>query len=231
MSPTSSPNVPLPSLIKSLVPLFRRAVLSGLMICMACVIFLSIPDKIIGAGMFSLGLLVVVVLGLPLFTGKIGYLFHDREITVLQMCVIWLGNLLGAIIMARIAGCTMQHDIFAERVNSLVKTTLPTSNVKTFFAAVMCGIFMYIAVESWKLSQKTAPGAIIVILCVMGFILTGSLHSIAWMGYIELSDATRFLSSPFSGRPLGFILLVTFGNAFGSQLASFLELAFPAAKK
>jgi formate/nitrite transporter FocA (FNT family) len=47
-----------------------KSILAGIFIGIGCCLYLSIPDKLIGALCFSLGLLGIRIFQLNLFTGK-----------------------------------------------------------------------------------------------------------------------------------------------------------------
>jgi len=51
------------------------------MIGVGAVIYLSLENKVIGALLFSVGLLSICCLGLNLFTGKIGYVVENKQYT------------------------------------------------------------------------------------------------------------------------------------------------------
>lgn len=56
---------------------FGKAVIAGMAISLGCWMFLAVPDKTIGALLFSCGLLSVRIYKLNLFTGKIQYMITD----------------------------------------------------------------------------------------------------------------------------------------------------------
>lgn len=212
------------NVLKEGFKLYLRAILAGMFIGLAGFIFLCIQNTVIGSLLFAVGLLTILIMELPLFTGKVGYLFHDSSLTLVQLIVIWFGNLTGTGILAAIVAPTSAYSKVQERLAVSVPNTLAGTWYSTLLLAVLCGIFMYMAVESFKLT-KDMRGAVVTIMCVMGFILTGSLHSIANMFYMNACDSAHLISfTHFEIKPFVWILIMTLGNAIGSQLVSFLQL-------
>ena len=54
--------------------IFCRAVMAGLGIAMGGIVYLSMENQVIGAFLFAIGLYAIVLNGLFLYTGKVGYL-------------------------------------------------------------------------------------------------------------------------------------------------------------
>ena len=81
--------------MKKYVQTFLLAVLAGIAIGIGGVVYLSLDNKIAGALMFTVGLYTICVHGLNLYTGKIGYLVNQPRSYLLDLLVIWFGNLAG----------------------------------------------------------------------------------------------------------------------------------------
>ena len=75
----------------------------------------------------------------------------------------------------------------------------------------MCGVLMYTAVVVWKETSNVFSNALITVLCVSVFILSGFEHCIANMVYLFAGNC----GAPFMDQVL-FIALVTLGNSLGS---------------
>ena len=58
---------------------------AGVLISMGGIAYLAIPDKIIGAFIFSLGLLTVCLYSFNLYTGKVGYLLVNKPRYILEL--------------------------------------------------------------------------------------------------------------------------------------------------
>lgn len=179
---------------------FVLAVLAGLMIGFGCIIYLMCPNRIVGAFMFSFGLLTIVCQGLALYTGRVGYF---RRYGWADMAVTLAGNFTGTFLLARAFALTRHTCDIA----SVVAPKLADSSASIFLLAVGCGAMMYLAVDSYRRSQSW----LFVILPVAVFILSGFEHSIANMFYLSLAGAWDL-------DALRITLLAIAGNAAGSWL-------------
>lgn len=74
------------------------SILAGMVIAIGCILYLKIGG-VMGAALFSVGLMSVVLGKFKLFTGKAG-LFAEGKIGLGELGKIWLGNLLGTFIIA-----------------------------------------------------------------------------------------------------------------------------------
>ena len=181
---------------------FIKAILSGFMIAFGCIIYLMCPNKMVGALLFSFGLLTIVCRELYLFTGKIGYI---RQVGIVNILLTILGNFVGTYII----GTTIQLTRLpiAESVSSVVSTKLNDSIPSLFILSIACGVMMYLAVDSYKKSRSW----LFVILPVVIFILSGFEHSIASMCYFTLANVWE----PRTFLLIGVMIL---GNAVGSWI-------------
>ena len=181
---------------------FIKAILSGFMIAFGCIIYLMCPNKMVGALLFTFGLLTIICRELYLYTGKIGYI---KEVGIVKILLTILGNFIGTFAV----GTVMQFTRLAyhDTVNKLVATKLNDSIPSLFILSIACGVMMYLAYDSFKKSRSW----IFVIFPVVIFILSGFEHSIANMCYFTLANAWE---------PRTFLLLfvMILGNAVGSWL-------------
>ncbi|MBQ8246499.1 MAG: formate/nitrite transporter family protein [Lachnospiraceae bacterium] len=181
---------------------FIKAILSGFMIAFGCIIYLMCPNKMVGALLFSFGLLTIVCRELYLFTGKIGYI---RQVGIVNILLTILGNFVGTYIIGTVIQLTRLP--IAESVSSVVSTKLNDSIPSLFILSIACGVMMYLAVDSYKKSRSW----LFVILPVVIFILSGFEHSIANMCYFTLANAWE----PRTFLLIGVMIL---GNAVGSWI-------------
>ena len=66
--------------------IFFRAVAAGIAIAIGGTVYLSVENKIAGSLFFTVGLYAIVLNGLNLYTGRIGYLVEQKE----KRSYIWL---------------------------------------------------------------------------------------------------------------------------------------------
>lgn len=188
------------------VKMFLLAVLAGVAIAIGGVVFLSVENRVVGAVLFSVGLYAVCAHGLNLFTGKVGYLVNEKPKYLLDLLIIWLGNLVGTVL----AGCAVlltRVSTISQRASEMCATKTQDNLLSLLVLGVFCGLLMYIAVEGYKVVNNP----LILVACVTAFILCGFEHCIANMFYFTVAKA-------WSGRTVVCTLVVTLGNSLGGVL-------------
>lgn len=183
------------------VHIFIKAVYAGFMIGIGGIVNLSVDNKVIGALLFSFGLLTIVTQGFYLYTGKIGFVKKFKEL--FDMLIILAGNFAGTFIAAAIA--KMAHLDIDSTVLSGKK--LDNSIFNIFLLSVFCGVMMYLAIDNYNKSKNI----VFIIAPVMIFILSGFEHSIADMFYFNLAGVYSFKSFTY-------ILVMAVGNGIGAKL-------------
>lgn len=191
-------------LIKESYEVFIKAVLAGVMICFGCIVFMMCEMKIVGATLFSFGLLTIVCRELWLYTGKIGYL---RQVGLRRILLTISGNLVGSYILGSLVGMTRYADKLHSVAQGLVDAKMGDSLWSIFILSIACGVMMYLAVDSYRRSKSW----LFVILPVVIFIMSGFEHSIANMGYYTIAGA-------WSLKAFGYIAVMAVGNGVGSTI-------------
>lgn len=146
-------------------------------------------NKLIGACIFPIGLIMVVIAGSELFTGNNLMIMAtlDRKIAWRKMFKNWLivliGNCLGAILVALM----VVYSGVLDAVSSLVIETATIKSNLSFLEALFRGIFcnFLVCIAVWMaFAAKTVNGKILAIFPpIMLFVLCGFEHSIANMYY------------------------------------------------
>jgi formate/nitrite transporter FocA (FNT family) len=188
-----------------------RAVMAGIMIGIGGCIYLSVENKIVGALLFTVGLYTICVQGLNLFTGKVGYLPDKQPAYIVDLILIWLGNLGGTYIAAMAVTSTRAAKI-SESAKAICEVKMNDSAESLFFLGVFCGILMFIAVDGYAKTKNP----IILFLGVAAFILCGFEHCIADMFYFSVAGM-------WSTEALRVILTITVGNAVGGMLITLIK--------
>lgn len=185
------------------------AVLGGAAIGIGGIVFLSLDNKVIGALMFTAGLYSICVHGLNLFTGKVGYLVNQPASYLVDLLVIWVGNLAGTYLAAMgiISTRTYVSYGFYDKVTAMCEAKVNDDLTSLFILGIFCGALMYIAVEGYKQTQNP----VILFVGVATFILCGFEHCIADMFYISAAGM-------WSGRAFLCIVIISLGNGVGGVL-------------
>lgn len=193
--------------------IFLKAIASGLGIGIGGTVYLSMENKVIGAVLFSVGLYTIVLNGLFLYTGKVGYFVEAKDkkkYTVLLMFT-WLGNLVGTMLAAAAILSTRVNGI-SKAAEEICKIKLADTPISIFILSVFCGILMYVAVDGFR--EKGNP--LILFFCVTVFILCGFEHCIANMFYFSLAGA-------WSLKTCLYLLIMTLGNSVGGILIPMIK--------
>ena len=188
--------------MKKLYNTFSLAVMSGIMIGFGGVVFLMCENRVVGSVLFSFGLLTIVCQGFALYTGRVGYF---RQYGWAQMAATLVGNFVGTFLMGKLFSLTRLP--IAENVQGIVATKLADDSLSLFVLAVGCGAMMYLAVDNYRKSKSW----LFIIFPIVIFILSGFEHSIANMFYFTLAGM-------WSGKAVGYLLVMTVGNACGGVL-------------
>ena len=195
---------------------FFLAVLAGLCIGLGGTVYLSVENPVVGALLFSLGLLTILGFGFNLFTGKVGYALDNPPTYIGTLALIWVGNLVGTAAMALLVGFTRIYDNIGPKVEKIVETKLNDNILSILLLAIGCGMCMFIAVDQYK--QRTSMvRALFVVFPVMVFILCSFEHCVANMFYFVLAAS-------FNVKTLTYLAVMTLGNAVGGMLIPALTM-------
>lgn len=164
--------------------------MAGIAISLGCCLYLLAPNPIVGAVLFSCGLLCVRIYKLNLFTGKVQFMITEEH-PFYYYILIFIGNLIGVII---IVGLTWQ--LTMEYAVPIAKAKAAQPFMTAFYKGIGCGMLMSLA------TYKDSP-LWMCLLCVPGFILAGFNHCIADAYY---SIVGVHIGWSFIGTILGNIL-------------------------
>ena len=186
--------------------------------------FQSMVAKLIGAALFPVGLMMVILCGAELFTGNnlLTLALMDKKITAGKMpknwVIVYIGNLIGSILLAFVlAKSGLFADAAGERAMAIAasKTSIP------FMPAVLRGIGcnVLVVLACWlQAGAKDMIGKIFAIwFPIMMFVFAGFEHSVANMTYIPLGI---FLGADVSWGAffLANLVPVTIGNLIGGAV-------------
>lgn len=186
---------------KNIFNLITKSILAGLLISLAGIVYLNCPDKIVGSLLFSLGLYAVLEYQGKLFTGMIGSVNSKRSILDCGLALIF--NLLTAVCVGLIFRFTLGENLVFDNI-------VNQSWYQVLIESCICGSLIHIACTVYKSTKNP----LIVVLCVMAFILSGALHSIACGFYIALGN--------ISWKAVLYLLLIIIGNSIGALGIRFL---------
>lgn len=147
-------------------------------------------NKAMGAAIFPAGLAMVLIAGSELFTGNCLLVIPllEKEITLRQMLrnlvVVYLGNLVGGVLVSACAVYGGTFDAIAETVVATAAAKCNLSFAAGFLRGILCNVLVCLGV--WMaFAGKTVSCKIIgLFFPVMCFVICGYEHCIANMFYI-----------------------------------------------
>lgn len=154
-----------------------NSILAGVCISLGGLAFLKLGG-VIGAVLFTFGLLSIVAYRYPLYTGTAGFFNNRNELG--NVVLILLFNIIGCAVAAW-AISTACTDV-ADTVAQLVERRIMLSNIQVLLLAIGCGYIMTTVVQHARESNNYRP----LIYGIPLFILCGMLHSIADAFYYSL---------------------------------------------
>lgn len=189
---------------------FSKAFLAGIMIGIGDAVNAMCDNRVVGALLFSLGLLCILQNGMYLYTGKIGIIWmaQNKKKEAVNLLMGILCNIIGVMLVVKTY--MIANDEFAARITQTAQSLSAQSARSCFLGAIFCGMLMTVATVSWR-KENTIAETVITIFCVMGFILGGFKHCIA-NAYMLLFPGCNYIN----------YLAMIAGNTVGSLIYGYL---------
>ena len=212
---------------------FVSAMLAGLFIGLGYTGYLIVSGimadaavgKVVGALLFPVGLLFVLIAGADLFTGNtlVTMAWYKKEIKLgdvaKNLSIVWLGNLVGALFLVVLVyySNTFTGSI-AEGVMHLAEKKVHLNMVELLTRSTLCNILVAITVYMSYAAKDVTGKVIISYIPIWLFVITGFEHCVANMfvlpmGYLLGADLTI-------GQIMANIIPVTIGNIIGGMLVT-----------
>lgn len=206
---------------ESFKSVFAKSVMSGILIGIGGIVYLSVENRYLGAFLFSLGLFTIIQFGFSLYTGKVGYIPEKRLTYIKDVIITLLGNVCGTAFTAAAVIPTHIRSNIHEKAVLIMESKMSDSFFSQLILGFFCGMLMYIAVENGRICRKKGHDTSAVfgtVLPVMVFILCGFNHSVADCFYL-------FSAVPCLDGAL-YILTVAVGNAMGGMTIPLMKKLF-----
>ena len=229
---------------ESIFEMFIFGILAGIYIAFGANVATSVLSggtldaglaRFLAGSVFSLGLMLVLILGSELFTGNIlmtiGFIYQKYSfVRVLRnWLVVYFGNLLGAVIIAWLvfsSGLLFRQgnvtSIGASAL-SIAEGKMQLGFVEALCRGILCNMLVCVAVIMC-IASKTITGKIFgIYFPIMAFIASGYEHSVANMYFLPaaLMIKGEFISNFFS--IFNNLIPVTIGNIIGGVLIVLLH--------
>jgi formate/nitrite transporter len=191
--------------------------------------------KFLAGSVFSVGLILVLILGSELFTGNIlmaiGLIYQKYSFAKVlrNWLVVYLGNLLGGVIIACLvsqAGLLVQSGSLTPTgamAAKIAETKLQLGFTEALCRGILCNMLVCVAVILC-VASKTVEGKILgIYFPIMTFIASGYEHSVANMYFLPVGLMVKgeFISGFFS--IFHNLIPVTIGNIIGGLLIVLLH--------
>ncbi len=200
-----------------------RAILAGFMIGAGGTLFLSVENRYMGSFLFGIGLFTILVFKLSLFTGKVGYAVQQKASYLVDLAIIWVGNLIGTVGVGLMMLQTRSAAALMEKAAAICHTKLDDGLVSIFVLSIFCGVLMFLAADNFKKAENAMQKNIGIFLPVMVFILCGFEHCVANMFYFTVAQA-------WSEKAVVYLLVMSLGNSVGAFIFPLCEKVFKKAE-
>ena len=194
---------------------FIKGIYAGIMIGIGGTIYLSMSLKVLGAIFFSIGLMMICIFNMNLYTGKIGYIINNKKSYLLELLLSLLGNFIGTYLVAFLIRNT-RYAYLSETAREISMIKINDSIISILILAIFCGILMFLAVDNYKKNKSDFAKYLGIFMCVIVFILSGFEHCIANMFYFSLG-------SVWTTKSLWYILIMIIGNSIGAILINYYK--------
>lgn len=151
-------------------------------------------SKLIGAMVFSAGLMMVVLTGAELFTGNVMMMFSviEKKISWAKLfrswSIVYAGNFVGSIILALLvyygAMCHNAHDALGVTTLSNAHMKVNLSFTEAFCRGILCNWLVCLAVWMATSSRRVIGKIFAIFFPIMTFVASGYEHSVANMFFI-----------------------------------------------
>lgn len=151
--------------------------------------------KILGAVLFPIGLSIVCLCKLFLFTGKIGLVFESKQTKEFYwyLPLMYIGNILGSLAIGYMCfGIFRNTDLFT-RITEIAnaKTGFDTGYqyyLSFIVKSLITGLCVYMAVKSFGLIKNRFIGILLIFVFIGLFVYIGGDHCVANMFYFSFAN-------------------------------------------
>ena len=213
---------------------FLSAMLAGMFIGLGYVGYLIVNGvmtdagiaKVVGAAVFPVGLILVLIAGADLFTGNtlISMALFNKKVAlkdfVKNLSIVWLGNLFGALFLVTLIYVS---SLFSQEVMDVTMQLAEKKAHLTFLEVCTRGIIANIIVSLcvyMTYAAKDIVGKVVLAFFpIWLFVISGAEHSIANMFVMPLG---KLFGAEISWAEIaGNIIPATIGNVIGGLIISY----------
>ena len=207
--------------MKYLLAVFK-GILAGLSIGLGGFLFTvmtyALPNelgKILGALLFPIGLSIVCIFKLYLFTGKIGLVFENKQTKdfYINLSLMYIGNIIGSLILGYLCFAIFRNTDLFLRIISIAENKIAFNDYQYYLAFVVksliTGLCVYLAVKSFSICRNRIIGIFLIFVFIGLFVYIGGDHCVANMYYFSFANK-------WTGYAFLNIALATICNSIGT---------------
>lgn len=184
-------------------------------------------SKLLAALIFPMGLILIILLKTELFTGNSLMVIPllEKKITIKELLrnwlLVYLGNLLGSIIMALLISNTTVGDTIKITFTNITNNKIAITFSNCLVMGLLCNFLVCTAVYLSTIASNILEKIVVIFIPIFIFIILSLEHSVANMFYLSIG---YILNNNFSIIDLitKNLLPVTLGNIIGGTLLGFI---------
>ena len=194
---------------------FINSVLAGVSISLGATIYLLCSNKIVGALLFAIGILLVMEFKFLLYTGYVPTKREEQSFLdyLVNSTFVFVGNLVGGGLTAGLLALTKLREPLYNATVTLCQNKLNDTLLSVFILSIFCGIIIAGIVKATNLKKQI----LFVAMMIATFILCGYEHVVANSFYFSFSLKL------FTFEGLLFMLVCLCGNFVGGLICSFVK--------
>lgn len=161
------------------------SIMAGIFIAMGAMVYLAIPNALVGSLFFATGIFLVLNLHNMLFT-RVCPLKVYGQYQWKDMGIAWIGNAVGTFVAAVAVSFTRFSDTISESVKKIGETKLSDRPESLLILGILCAFFVAFAVIVGAKQEQGSFGQIFYVwLFITAFVYCGFEHIVADMFYIS----------------------------------------------
>lgn len=197
------------------------SIMAGSYIALGALTYLSVSDPVAAALLFSTGIFLVFNFCNMLFTKVCPLSVVTKEYKIIDCVIAWVGNGIGAFIVATLVHFTRMEGKISEKLTSIGEVKLTDNPLSLYIMGFFCAVLVtYAVLIGLKYATGSLPQIIFVWLFITAFVFCGFEHVVANMYYL-------FSYAWLNGIDVSALLInlvcVTAGNITGGLLIGYLE--------
>ncbi len=200
---------------------FISSIMAGVYIALGAMSYLVIENSLVGATFFATGIFLVFNFYGRLFTRVCPMSIVTKEYGVADYIIAWVGNGIGAFLVATIGHFSRFEGKIAEKLQHVAELKLYDGSLSLFIMGFFCAVFVTYAVLLGKKYKAGSFAQIFFVwILITVFVYGGYDHIVANMYYLSAYSWKFGLDLP---AVLHNFFFVTLGNIVGGLTIGYLE--------